>query len=299
MKVFVTGCSGLLGSELIPQLVAAGHQVIALSRTPESDAKLTARGATPVRGTHLSLDVLAQQASEADAVIHAAFPVEKFDGAPDPNYFINACREDREAIAAMGDRLVGTNKPFIYTSGTLGSVAPDEETPRPDLPHLPRGLSDEATLAYAAKGVRAIVVRIPAIMHGPGHRHQFIGPLIDTAKKAGFAGYVDDGSQVWPASHVADVARAYVLALTNGPAGVSLQPVQEEGISIKSLAEFIGNKLGVPTQSVPAEKAVEHWGFVGGLLTINNPTTSKKTREWLGWAPQEYGLFKELEAYEY
>jgi nucleoside-diphosphate-sugar epimerase len=299
MKVFVTGGSGLLGGELIPQLVEAGHQVIALSRSPESDAKLTARGATPVRGTQLSLDVLAQQAAEADAVIHAAFPSEKFDGPPDPDFFINACREDREAIAAMCDRLVGANKPFIYTSGTLGSVGPDEETPRPVLPHLPRALSEQATLAYATKGVRAKVVCIPAVMHGPGARHPFITPQIAAAKRAGFAGYPGDGSQVWPSSHVADVARAYVLALTNGPAGICLQPIQEEGISIKSIAEFIGNKLGVPTQSVPPEKATEHWGPVGGPPTINNPTTSKKTREWLGWEPKEYGLFKELEEYEY
>jgi nucleoside-diphosphate-sugar epimerase len=299
MQIFITGGSGFLGSELIPQLIAAGHQVIALSRTPDSDAQLIARGATPVRGTHLSLDVLAQQSAEADGVIHAAFPQRGHGGAYDPNWYINACREDREAISAMGDRLTGTNKPFIYTSGTLGGVAPDEESPKPVNPNYPRALSEEATLAYTAKGVRAIVVRIPPVTHGPGHRHPFITVQVDTAKKVGFAGYPGDGTQVWPSSHVADVAHAYVLALTSCPAGVCLQPVQEEGISVKSIAEFIGNKLGVPTQSVPPEEATEHWGFVGSLLTANNPTTSKKTREWLGWEPKEYGLFKELEEYEY
>jgi nucleoside-diphosphate-sugar epimerase len=298
MKVFVTGGSGLLGSELVPQLVAGGHQVIALSRTPESDAKLIAWGATPVRGTLLSLEVLAQQASEADGVIHAGFNHDGF-GSTDPNWYANTCREDREAIAAMGDRLVGTNKPFIYASGTLSTTAPDEETPKPVVPHLPRALSDHATLAYAAKGVRAIVVRIPTVMHGPGHRHPFITAQIDAAKKAGYAGYIDDGSQLWPAAHVADVARVFVLGLEKGPAGVNLHPVQEEGIPIKSIAEFIGKKLGVPTQSVPAEKAAEYFGFVGMILGLSNYTTSKKTREWLGWEPKEYGLLQELEAYEY
>jgi nucleoside-diphosphate-sugar epimerase len=299
MKVFVTGCSGLLGSELVPQLVAAGHQVIALSRTAVSDAKLIARGATPVRGTQLSLDILANQAAEADAVIHAAFPSEGFEGTPDPNFFVNACREDREAIAAIGDRLVGTNKPFIYASGTLGSVAPDEETPKAVMPPFPRALSDEATLAYAAKGVRAMVVRIPPVMHGPDHRHPFITAQIDAAKKAGYAGYIGDGSQVWPSAHVADVARVFVLALEKGPAGASFNAVQEDGIPIKSMAEFIGKKLGVPTQSVPAEKAAEHFGFVGMILGLSNYTTTKKTREWLGWEPKEYGLFEEIDRYEY
>jgi nucleoside-diphosphate-sugar epimerase len=298
MKVFVTGCSGLLGGALIPQLVQAGHIVAALSRSPSSDSKLSALGATPVRGDQTSLDILAVQALLADAVIHAAFGV---DDKTDPTWYITACDQDRAAIKAMCDALV--DRPgavFIYTSGTLGSTGPGEESGKVHLPHVPRWKSEELTSSYADR-LRVYTIRIPPINHGPDHRHAFVTDRITAAKRHGFAGYVDAGDQVWPSCHVNDAARIYVLALDSTctvKSGSNFHAVAEH-VTMREIAEYIGTKTGLAARSVPLQDAMEHWGFTGLVLAMNDESTSWKTREWLGWEPVGYGLFSELDGYEY
>ncbi|OCF31253.1 hypothetical protein I316_07039 [Kwoniella heveanensis BCC8398] len=296
MKVFITGGTGLQGTYIIEQLIAEGHIVTALARSPASTAKAQSLGAIPVRGDHQSLDVLREQASLADAVLHLAFNTfETLEG------YVFACDEDRAAIEAMCEPLVGTSKTFIYASGTLLTAGETEDDPKEDNDAFPRILSDRLVLSYATKGVRAIVVRCPPVVHSATHRHLFITSQIDAAKKYGYAAYIGDGQAVWPSVHAKDAANVYVLALdpTKAPSGVSLHPVAEEAIPVRTIAEFIGQKLNVGVKSIPPEQAFEHFGFTGMVLQMSNRTTSNRTREWLGWEPKEIGLLEELEGYDF
>ncbi|HEY8076687.1 MAG TPA: 3-beta hydroxysteroid dehydrogenase, partial [Labilithrix sp.] len=60
-------------------------------------------------------------------------------------------------------------------------------------------------------------------------------------------------------------------------------------------AEAIGRGLGVPAKSVPAEKASELLGgFVGIVAQLDNPTSSARTRELLGWKPTHADLLTDL-----
>lgn len=296
MRVFVTGCSGLLGGHLIPQLVEQGHIVTALSRSPAADVKLIQRGATPVRGEQTSLEVLAREAQAAEAVIHAAFGL---DDMTDPTWYNTACEQDRAAIEAMCDALVTTSgRTFIYTSGTLLAKGPDEDLE--DIVTVPpRGLSEQLANTYVQKGLTVYKVRIPPINHGPEHRHAFITDRIAAAKKHGYAGYVDSGDQQWSSCHVKDAARIYVLALASDVASGTVFHAVAEKVEMKRLADYIGERLRIPTKSVPADQAFAHWGFTGIVLGLDDPAASIKTRERLGWEPRGYGLMEEISGYKF
>jgi hypothetical protein len=92
------------------------------------------------------------------------------------------------------------------------------------------------------------------------------------------------------------VAHLYRLAVEKTGRGVTTyHAVQEEGVSLRSIAETIGKGLTVPVVSIPAEKAGEHFGiFFGHAATIDMPGSSEWTRKTLGWEPTGPGLIEDL-----
>ena len=115
MRVFVTGASGHIASAVIPELLNNGHQVIGLARSDTSAEAVAALGAEVRRGDLDDLDGLKQVASVADGVVHLAFKHE----AMRTGDFMGAVTSDLAAIQAIGEALVGTDKPFVTTGGTL------------------------------------------------------------------------------------------------------------------------------------------------------------------------------------
>jgi nucleoside-diphosphate-sugar epimerase len=272
MRVFVTGGSGFCGSAVIPQLIAAGHTVSAIARSDKSADKLKSWGvSTVVKGDIVDLEILSEQAKNSEALC---------DGLLAGN---------------------GTNKTFVGTSGTLGLTGLDESSTMAASPHMPRYLSDQLTMSYKEKGLRVMIVRLSPVVHGPGkeNEHPFVTGQIAATKKAGFAAYVEGGSNLWPSVHVKDAASLYVLGLEKAPSGVSLHGAAEEGIPTKEIAEFIAKKMGVEAKNVNREEAMAHFGWLGMIMQLGGKVTTEKTREWTGWKPVEYGLFEELENYTY
>src|SRR6202046_932505 len=115
MRVFVTGASGHIASAVIPELLTHGHQVVGLARSDASAEAVAAMGAEVRRGDLDDLDGLAAAAAEADGVIHLAFKHE----AMRTGDFMGAIESDMAAHQAIGDALVGTDKSFVSTGGTL------------------------------------------------------------------------------------------------------------------------------------------------------------------------------------
>jgi nucleoside-diphosphate-sugar epimerase len=298
MRVFITGASGHIGSAVVPELLAAGHQVTGLARSDASAAALAAAHADVLPGTIDDLDLLRAAAADADGVIHLAFKHEAMRSGD----MQGAATADLAAIEAILDALAGTDKPFVGTSGTLllamaapGRIGTEADT----APGGGRADAENLTIATSARGVRTSVIRLPPTVHSSLDHHGFIPALIGIARAKGVAGYVGDGANRWPAGHTLDAARLYRLALEAAPAGTRLHAVGDEGVPFREIAESIGRNLGLPVASIAPEDANEHFGFLGGLVTLDNPTSAELTRKLLGWEPAHPGLIADMDERHY
>jgi nucleoside-diphosphate-sugar epimerase len=295
MRVFVTGASGHIGSAVVPELIRAGHEVVGLARSEASAEALTAVGAKVQRGDLDDLEGLAEAAAAADGVIHLAFKHELGD-------LVRAAEFDLRAVQAMRAALEGSDKPFVSTSGTLllARAAPGRLGTEADtLEGGPRVDSENTVIASSQHGVRSSVIRLAPLVHSSLDHHGFGPMLIATARDKGVAAYVGDGSNRWPALHTLDAARLYRLALESAPAGSRLHGVDDSGVPFREIAEVIGRHLGVPVESVAPENADEHFGFLGPLVALDNPTSNERTQELLGWHPTHPGLLADLDEGHY
>ena len=287
MRVFVTGASGHIGSALVPELLAAGHKVVGLARSDQSAAALAAAGADVYRGELDDPDGLAEAAAAADGVIHLAFKHEAVRA--------DAVASDLRAVETFADVLAGTGKPLVGTSGTLMLAGLGRTGTEADvLGAGPRIDAENAAIALADRGVRSSVVRLPPTVHSSLDHHGFVPALIAIAREKGVVGYVGDGSNRWPAGHTLDAARLYRLALEAAPAGSRLHAVGDEGVPFGEIAAVIGRHLNLPAVSIAPEQASAHFGFLGSLVSLDNPTSSARTQELLDWKPTHPGLIEDL-----
>lgn len=291
MQVFLTGGSGFIGSAVVPVLLGAGHKVLALARTDSSAAALDAVGAEVLRGSLQDLDALRAGAAASDGVIHLAYVHDFADIAASGPV-------DLAAIDAVGTALEGTDRPLVIASGALGlaaagGVATERDEPDPRGIAGPRIPSATATRALAARGVRSAVVRLAPTVHGAGD-HGFVPFLIAIARERGVSGYVGDGANRWPAVHRSDAASLFRLALESAPAGSVLHGVAEPGVRTRDIAAAIGRQLGLPVESVPADRAVEHFGWIGHLFAVDAPVSGTLTQDLLDWRPTGPDLLTDL-----
>src|SRR5215470_7798015 len=271
MRVFVTGASGWIGSAVVDELLAAGHEVTGLARSDASAAALQAKGARVRRG---DLDDLASIRAGAEPA----------------------------AVQAIGDTLAGTGRPFLLASGvaglTLGRPATEDDPSPFHGPDSPRGGSENLALEFTGRGVHTVSLRFAPTVHGAGD-HGFIATIAAVAREKGVSGYPADGTNRWAAVHRSDAARLVTLGLAKAPAGARLHAVAEDGIPTRDIAAAIGRAFDLPVTSIAPDDVQGHFGWIGTFFGMDLAATSTATRELLGWAPAGPTLIEDLDAGAY
>lgn len=288
MHVFVTGATGWVGSAVVRELIETGYRVTGLVRSARGRAELAAAGARPLMGSLDDIGCLQDGAAEADAVIHTAFN-------HDWSRFAENSAQERRAIEAMGSVLEGSRRPFLVTSGVAllapGRIATEYDVAPAASDHFPR--APEATITeLAARGVRAIAIRLAPSVHGLGD-HGFVPRLAAIAREKGVSAYVGEGLNRWPAVHRLDAARVYRLALEKMTVG-PLHAIGETGILLRDIAEAISRSLDLPLVSLSSDEAVAHFGWFAPFVSMDAPVSSDRTRALLNWMPEQPGLLADL-----
>lgn len=292
MKVLLTGATGYIGSAVADHLAAAGHQVVALTRTSAPQ---------PERGWHGRLvgDTAAPASLEGlvtpdiDAVVHLAPPS-------------GEAAVDAAVIEALAAPLRGTGRPFVYTSGiwVLGATGPDavaEDAPVNPVPIVGyRPQIEQQVLAEATAGVRAVVVR-PGIVYGRGGGIPAI--LTERARLRQAPEYVGEEPAVrWSLVHVDDLADLFVAVLDRAEAGTVWHGVAESAVPVRALAVAAGRAVGVVAAPVglPVEEARETFGEAfADALALDQNVSGEAARRVLGWQPRRPGAVADLVAGSY
>jgi nucleoside-diphosphate-sugar epimerase len=294
MRILVTGASGWIGSASVKELISAGHHVLGLARNDESAAKITGLGAEVVRGSLDDLASLRAAAAQAEGVVHLGYN-------HDFSQMAAAAQTDRAAIDAFADVLQGTGGPLLIASGTLG-LAPGRVGTEADMPSAavhPRIANAAYTLGLSDRGIRSMVVRFAPTVHGAGGDHGFVAVLAHTAREKGISGYIGEGRNRWPGVNRLDAGKLVQLAIDKAPPGSVLHAVAEEGVATREIAKALGQFLNVPVESIPADRAQQHFGWLGMFFGADAPASNARTRSLLGWEPTHGTLLEDIAAGHY
>lgn len=294
MRVFLTGATGFIGFHVLQELLAAGHEVIGLTRSDFGAKTLTSAGASAHFGTLEDPASFAKGAENADAVIHMAFDHDFTD-------FVANCEKDRRVIAALGSVLKGSDRPLLITSGVGIGDPRNGEPAREDVFDVgnfnPRIASELAGQEQLEAGVNVGIVRLPQV-HNTA-KQGFISLYIEMARKKGVVAYIDQGTNRWAAGHVSDVAKLYVLALGRAEPGARYHGVAEEGVTARDIAETVAIGLELPAVSLPKEEAEAHFGWFAMFAAAELTASSALTRQKLGWLPTGPSLLDDLKNMDY
>lgn len=275
-NVFVTGATGYIGAVVCEKLIAAGHEVVGLARSDASARKLGDAGVRPHRGDLADAASIAAGCRASDGAVHAGADWGPEFGA-----------RDRFAVEAMLDALAGSDKPFLYTSGTwvMGSTGgrlAGEMFPLKPPPAVSwRPAVERLVLDATERKVCGVVIR-PAMVYGRGG---------GTAGRLGrrevpIAG---DGENHWSFVHVDDLADLYVLAIENAPAGSLYVAADGPAVKAKDVAAVAG-----VTTFLPMDQARERFGGVADCLVLDQRVGSTRAGRELGWKPSRPSVLDEI-----
>jgi 2-alkyl-3-oxoalkanoate reductase len=306
MHVFVAGATGAIGTQLVPLLTAAGHDVIAMTRSPAKADLLRALGARPVVADALDPDAVARAVAETgpEVIVHQLTALKGNPGLRDlrnPDRLAavtNRLRtEGTEHLLAAG-RAAGIRR-FIAQSvvaiGTYartgGPVKTEEDPPDLDLPAKGRSGADALRhLEDAVTGIdwaEGLVLRYGAF-YGPGTG---VGAdpealLTKAIRKRRFP-IIGDGGGVWSFVHIEDAASATVAAVDHGGPGI-YNVVDDEPAPVREWLPFLAGQLGAKQPLRVPRSVVRLLAGEAAVLQMTEVRggSNAKARRELGWQPR-------------
>ncbi|HZH17685.1 MAG TPA: NAD-dependent epimerase/dehydratase family protein [Archangium sp.] len=288
MKILVTGATGYIGSAVAGVLARAGHQVSGLSRSEDAKRKLESLGIKSVHGDLSDAAGLSALVQGFDTIVWTATS--------------NSEAVDAPAIAAVLEKLAGTGKTFLYTSGvwvhggTQGTVA-DEDSPL-NAADLVAWRPAVEKRVLSTPGIRGLVIR-PGIVYG--RAGGIPGMLGASARKEGAARFVGTGENRWPVVFIDDLAELYLRAVERASAGTILIAVQGPSVKVKDIATAASEGAGAGGKTIawPLEDARTQFGAFADALALDQQFSARRAELFLGWAPQGPSILDELRSGSY
>jgi nucleoside-diphosphate-sugar epimerase len=299
MRVFVAGATGAIGRQLVPRLVAAGHEVHGMTRSESKEAMLYELGAVPVVADALDPDQVAEAVGRArpEVIVHQLTAI----GAIDMRHFdrdfalTNRLRTEGTDYLLSAGQAVGVSRfvaqgiasygAYVRTGGPVKSEEePFDPTPAREMRETVAAIRHLEAAVLGAQWTEGIVLRY-GVFYGPGTSLAPGEEQFELVRRRKFP-LVGDGGGVWSFIHVADAAEATVVAVEHGHRGV-YNVVDDDPAPV---AEW----LPALAQEVGAKKPMRVPRFVGRLFAgeagvvmmteIRGASNAKAKRE-LGWRP--------------
>ena len=302
MKIFVAGATGALGKQLVPQLVAKGHEVVGMTRSESKTDQLRELGAQPVVADALDPDAVAQAVAgaEPEVIVHQ---LTALSGSPDmrrPDRFFEVTNrlrtEGTDHLLAAG-RAVGARR-FVAQSyagwpfARVGGPVKSEDDPLdPTPPHAMRETLDAIRhvedAVTGADWVDGIVLRYGGF-YGPGTSVSSDprAEMSENIRKRKLP-IVGDGGGVWSFIHIADAASATVAAIESGRPGI-YNVVDDEPAPVRDWIPALADALGAkPPRRLPRwlGRLAAGETATAFMTEIRGASNAKAKRE-LGWEPR-------------
>jgi nucleoside-diphosphate-sugar epimerase len=289
MRVFLTGGTGAIGRYALPALVAAGHEVTALARSPEKAERARAQGASPATVDLFNRQALPAAVAGHDAVVNlaTAIPTSMTRSAGAKGWEENS-RIRTEGVANLVDaalahdvrRFVQESIAFAYEDS--GDAWIDEDQPlHPAGPVGPVAAAEASARRFAgAGGERVAVILRFGFFYGPGSAHT--EAMLKAARR--HVGPSFGPADHWVSSiHLEDAAAAVVAALT-APGGT--YNVVDEPVTWREFAEALGQAVGeAPWLRAPG-RIMTLFGERGGTLYRSQRASNRRFRDATGWSPK-------------
>jgi nucleoside-diphosphate-sugar epimerase len=301
MRVFVAGATGVVGRQLVPSLIAVGHEVIGTTRSPAKAVALQAAGATPVIVDGLDRRAVldAVKATQPEVIVHqmtALASMRSFRHFDKQFAVTNELRTKGTDYLLEAARQAGTRR-FIaqsyvgWTNPRNGRGVTTEEDPLDPDP-LPSTRTSLAAIRHVEQTVPAAVPEGLVLRYGPFYGHGASDVMLDVVRKRQMP-VVGGGTGIWSFAEVSDVAAATAAAVTQGAPGL-YNIVDDDPAPVREWLPYLAECLGVkPPMHTPAWLGRLLAGQMAVMLmTEARGASNAKARRELGWAPR-YASWRE------
>lgn len=288
MKTFITGATGYLGSAIVRELLANGHEVLGLTSSDERAEELEAEGVRPVVGTLGDPGTWRSAAAQAEGFVHAGFDY----GAQDPVATDLAALDAILSAAGEGSG----QRVFAYTSGVwvlgeTGDRPVDESSPLGESFAMVAWRPEHERTVLAAGGRTAGAVVRPGVVYG-GARGLLV-PFFQSAEEEGASVYLGEGENRMALVHRDDNARLYRAILERAASGL-FHSVDGAPLAMVEVARAASEAAGAggAVRSRPIEEAREAMGPIADALALDQVVAATRSRAELDWTPR-YASFRE------